>query len=667
MNAPELASIHRAAIDGAQYLPLNLCKPAGLNHRKRFNAAALAELADSIENVGVMQPVIARPIAGAKRGGALYEVIVGERRLRACELVAKKRKEHDIAVIPAIVRELSNFEARELATTENLQREDVHPLEEAEGYEDLLLRPIAGGEFHPPRAQGYNVEQLAARIGKSTGYVFKRLKLLALIPAAREAFFDDKITNSVAVLIARMPASVQPEATKKVLQGWAGDPLPFRQARELLEREFMLKLSSAPFKITDETLVPGAGNCKECPKRTGAAPDLFDDIKSADVCTDPACFAAKKDAHQARIVEQARAEGREVITGAAAKKVKPHQHSSELKGYTVLDKIEYSLPGGKTMKQHLGKDAPPIALLEDPNTHDLVPVVRTEDAMKVLRDKGVIKGSKLSSRSDNERKAEAKAKAETAWRNEVARRVVAECVKDEYDDMDLHSWLLPEVALAMWTRLDHDTTVRAAKLLGWDNDVEQHIRGLNAKGLDQALIAMAIAGQLYVNQFSGAGSKPTRLLQIAGRLGIDGARVRAELDAAAKAKVKVKKPAAKKAAGGLVKALNVKARAVKYRYALTGETWSGRGLQPAWLKAALASGRKLEEFATGAVSSPDSKGVTNNSGNGVEPESQPAIAAQPEPSAETKPAAAKAAGKQAKPGVMLSDRAAWPFPDEAAS
>lgn len=544
MNA--LTMPERAAIDGAVFLPLNLCRAASLNPRKRFAKEALEELANSIEKHGVMQPVLARPIPGAKPGGLLYEIVAGERRFRGSKLVAERRKESDIAMIPAIVRELTDFEALELATTENLHRDDLHPLEEAEGFEGLLLKPVAGGEFKPKRIQGFTVDELAARIGKSRGYVFASLKLLSLIPAAREAFYSDKISKSVAILLARMPASVQAPATKEVLQGWGGDPYPFKQASELLQRKFMLKLGEAPFKITDESLVPDAGSCKACPKRTGASPDLFNDVH-ADVCTDPSCFENKKDAHQERLIAQAKEQGREVIMGAAAKKVMPGKYDSSLKGYMRLDRVSYELDANKSLGKLLGKDAPAVALFEDPHTHELHEVVRTDDAMQALKAKGVIKSAKLPSRPDAERKAEAKAKAETLWRTTVAQRAVDAILKQEFDELDVHAWLLPEVAISMWNRMDFETTKRARKLLAWPDegggDVEKKLRALNAAELDQALLAMAIAGQLHVNQYSTSG-KPGRLLEVAGHLGIDGAAVRAELDAATKAKAK--KPAGKK-------------------------------------------------------------------------------------------------------------------------
>jgi hypothetical protein len=90
----------------------------------------------------------------------------------------------------------------------------------------------------------------------------------------------------------------------------------------------MLKLSSAPFDIKDAKLLPKAGDCIKCPKRTGNQADLFGDVKSADVCTDPKCFDDKRQAHFAGARKKKEAAGHKVIFGAEAKKLLPHwQHN----------------------------------------------------------------------------------------------------------------------------------------------------------------------------------------------------------------------------------------------------------------------------------------------------------------------------------------------------
>lgn len=536
---PAQINIQRSAIDGAVLIPYNLLAPSKTNPRKHFDPKTLAELAESVKKHGVLQPILVRDIEGAKVGQPLYEVVAGERRWRASGLAK-------LEFVPAIVRTMSDFEVLELQVIENLQRDDLHPLEEAEGYQALM-------QLHKGLHYA-NVDELAARIGKSRSYVFGRMKLCALIEPAKKAFLDGQIVASTALLIARMPAAVQVDATKKILQGWGGEPASYRQARELLEREFMLKLGSAPFKITDASLVPAAGSCKDCPKRSGANPDLFDDIKSGDVCTDPPCFAAKKGAHQARLIAAAKEEGREVLTGAAARSDK----------YVALEDAGYRLGHNiaaghdKNIGQLLGKNKPAIALLEDPHTKELIEVVRRDEAIKVLKDKGIIKPPATQRRNPAEEKREAAVKADNAWRAVVAERAVAAIVSSQYDDVDVHAWLMPEAACAMWCRLESDVEKRAEKLLGWEHidvgyngdgpgvaKIEERVGKLTAAQLDQMLIAMSIAAQLHTSGWN-TPKPPQRLLRVAKGLGINVDQVKAELRAAVKAKA-AKKPVAKKA------------------------------------------------------------------------------------------------------------------------
>src|SRR5690606_14398087 len=120
-----------------------------------------------------------------------YEIIAGERRYRASKLAGR-------TTIPAIVREISDLEVLELQIIENLQREDLHPLEEAESYEALLEQHKADPD--------YSVDLIAAKLGKSRAYIYARLKLCALRPAARKAFYAGTLTASTALLLARIPA-----------------------------------------------------------------------------------------------------------------------------------------------------------------------------------------------------------------------------------------------------------------------------------------------------------------------------------------------------------------------------------------------------------------------------------------------------------------------------
>lgn len=139
--------------------------PVPTTRRKRFDEAALAELAASIRRQGVLQPIGVRPVADTGR----FEIIFGERRYRA-SLMAEQ------AEIPAIVLDVSDEEAQEMAVTENLQREDVSPMEEANAYQKL----IENGR--------HDVPSLAVQFGKSENYIRTRLKFLSLIPEIADSW-----------------------------------------------------------------------------------------------------------------------------------------------------------------------------------------------------------------------------------------------------------------------------------------------------------------------------------------------------------------------------------------------------------------------------------------------------------------------------------------------
>jgi ParB family chromosome partitioning protein len=216
-----------------------------------------------------------------------YEVVAGARRLRAAKLAQLEN-------VPVRIVKLTDAEAIEAQCVENLQREDIHPLEEALGFKSLL-------ELGEP----YNVAHIAARSGKSEAYIYGRLRLADLIPPVAESFLKDKITIGHALLIAKLPASQQQEAFTASFRGmWTSEGnaqilIPVRELAAWIESNILLQLASAQFDKQDETLVPGAGSCGNCPKRTGFNKLLFADVRK-DSCTDPQCFRAKIDAHVAK-------------------------------------------------------------------------------------------------------------------------------------------------------------------------------------------------------------------------------------------------------------------------------------------------------------------------------------------------------------------------------
>ncbi len=151
-------------------LPLNDIIPNREQPRKTFDEAALEELAESIRQHGVLQPLLVRPLAS---GG--YQLVAGERRWRAARLAK-------LTEVPVVVKELSDSEAMELAIIENLQREDLNPIEEAEGLQALAEKC------------GYTQEEIAASVGKSRPAIANSLRLLRLPEEVREMTKNGEIS-----------------------------------------------------------------------------------------------------------------------------------------------------------------------------------------------------------------------------------------------------------------------------------------------------------------------------------------------------------------------------------------------------------------------------------------------------------------------------------------
>ena len=154
----------------------------------------------------------------------------------------------------------------------------------------------------------YSIEQIAAKCGKSPVFVAARLKLTELAPAVTEAFLKDEIGTGHALLLAKLEPAQQEEALAACFREdyvSGGKPrhilLPVRQLQEWIERHILLELDSAPFPKDDPELVPEAGACLTCPKRTGFNTLLFAEIH-ADACTSPDCYQSKVDAFVAKTI-----------------------------------------------------------------------------------------------------------------------------------------------------------------------------------------------------------------------------------------------------------------------------------------------------------------------------------------------------------------------------
>lgn len=264
-----------------QFVAIDQIHESTTNPRQTFDPSKLGELAASIRQHGLIQPITIRP------KGPGFEIVAGARRFRAAQLA-------ELFSIPARIVELDDAAAMEWQLVENSQRQDVHPYEEAQGFQRLLDLP------------GYDVAALVAKSGKSSSHIYARLSLLQLIPEVATAFVEERITASHANLIARLLQEHQKDA---FAQCWRKDwqdaephLLPARHLAAWIEDNLYLALAEAPFDRTDVNLNKEAGACIDCPKRSGYNTSLFADVHG-DQCLDSACYQSKVAAHIDRTLE----------------------------------------------------------------------------------------------------------------------------------------------------------------------------------------------------------------------------------------------------------------------------------------------------------------------------------------------------------------------------
>lgn len=252
-------------IKSITYIPVDRIIFSAFNPRKTINETELKELATSIKEKGVIQPVVVRPLSEDT-----YEIVCGERRLRASMLADQK-------TIPSIIRELSDDEAMDMAITENLQRKDVNPLEEATAFKMLIEK-------------GQTIIDLAARFGKSEMYIRGRLKLNDLNTELANLHNKGEITISHCLELCKYPDEVQKELisryndSQSTYYSWNGKTL----------KELRSSLSQYTINIEDIEFDKTA--CLNCKNNT-AVSCLFPELEKV-CCNNKACFIQKANEYQ---------------------------------------------------------------------------------------------------------------------------------------------------------------------------------------------------------------------------------------------------------------------------------------------------------------------------------------------------------------------------------
>ncbi|MBU3807757.1 MAG: ParB/RepB/Spo0J family partition protein [Candidatus Phocaeicola faecipullorum] len=270
-----------------QKLPVMLIQPSPMNPRKTFDEAKLEELAQNIEEQGLLQPITVRKISDGEThideetGEVVsveprYEIVCGERRFRAWNLLANKSARYN--EIPCIIREMTDEQAFDAMITENLQRQDVDPVEEAIAF-SLLLE------------NGSPVEDIAVRFGKSIRFVQDRVKLKGLIPELIEMLRKDLIPISGAMLLAKLDTESQRKFLEDEIDKEEGATLA--DIKDYLDNLFCV-INKAQF-FDDDKFSDDIPACSGCMNNTANHGCLFYEMKGTEQkCINRECFAKKQ-------------------------------------------------------------------------------------------------------------------------------------------------------------------------------------------------------------------------------------------------------------------------------------------------------------------------------------------------------------------------------------
>lgn len=250
-------AISQTAVKNIVSVALADIQPSNYNPRKNFDEKSLAELADSIRQQGVLQAIGVRPIAENR-----FEIVFGERRYRASQIAGLEE-------IPAVILDISDETAEEMAVTENLQRKDVTPIEEANAYQKLI------------ESGRHDIQSLAVQFGKNESYIRTRLKFVSLIPEIAQLLEQDELTISVATEICRYGEDIQHDIYEKHLKegvlynSWRG--MKASEVAKNIERSYTTDLKryffdktvclSCPHNTNNMMLFCEEGGCGNCANR----------------------------------------------------------------------------------------------------------------------------------------------------------------------------------------------------------------------------------------------------------------------------------------------------------------------------------------------------------------------------------------------------------------
>lgn len=489
------------------------------NPRRTYNEAALEALADTMRppHGSVLQAVVVRPNPHPeiKNFGSddpiEYELVFGHRRRRAAMLAG-------LTEIPIDVREMTDEEVKRAQLIENIGREDVHPIEEAEGFQRLM------------QDHGVTADQITADTGKSRSYVYGRLKLLAACQSVRDACLRGDIGSEVALLLARLPSiKVQEHALKAIASQHIdmkdGGKQSYRRIRELLVDKYTLYLSTAIFDTTDVTLLTDtpSANCLDCPYRSGNAPE-FEDIThdrnaggytrkgNTDICTQPECFERKKKTHLQREAAKLEAQGKTVLDGNQAKQaIDVHGHLKG--GYIPLANVKAELKKAKG-------NGVTVLSIQDPRSGKVVEAVKRADMAQA----GLLKED-VASKQDTpsafsrfrDARTQEEADALTEKNKDLLKRVVATVRGQPRQAIDLR--MIVQRFAEDTVSHEEDNLLEELGLYDSD-DVQEHIDTMTADELAEWLLCAVLCFDINAYTWGSDSGKAEALHKIAAEYGV---------------------------------------------------------------------------------------------------------------------------------------------------
>lgn len=607
--------------DTPSMLPITSITPGRYNRSPSEDG--LAEMTESIRAVGVIEPIIVRPLVQLSTlqmadwqssGNALpeWEIVCGERRWRGATRAG-------LTHIPCLVRSLDDAQAAEIQLHENLEREGLNALDEGITMRNLIQQ------------HSMTVDALTARTGKSRSHVYARIRLAErLDPYAQALLRSGELDAETALLVSRIPnPKLQIQAATDVLGQ------SYRAARDIIRNRYSTDLTrSAGWDLADAKLVESAGPCTTCPHRSGNDP-TDTDSGNPDVCTSPDCFAAKRLAHwRCKLHAEWEVKGYQTIEVESALMTGAYRSSVDRSSRHGLAYHEMAerLEGAAWLQPYQARTLFTAALIRASISGPvIVQIISHESAIRLEREYSLyLDAHKPTPSTAAQARAEAPPEGEgdddetsvatprdrsheepgpltrgEGERTEGGHGLTAMGRSAEVDALVLKALRYrgkAEVVDLRWICAAlvgqvGPATLRAIGIPepGCGRSYEERISATLAERSPDELARIALACAIDMIECWSPSGDDLRLI----KMRLDQPVEPADADTSQSVDAGLTADDDPDVDESAPRTRRLK-RSIKYRHPTTGETWSGKGLQPAWFKREMDAGRSISEFEVAA-------------------------------------------------------------------